>query len=670
MNFLISLAFASATLANVPNLKTLWRDGWYRAAVGHNGFEGVIWYNPDNAKFEMNFNKRPNFDYFQLKTHAVAYADQHHVENGVSGFDVTKLGNTYEYLYMGFFVNPVATEDEDGTFTFEAILATYTIEIFDTIVILEKITNEVICGGTFIAGKLEQYNWVLPDYQVIIYMADQQHLAINLLNFNDPTFYKAEAYTQVDCAGEVVATKKGNTNSINEWFKFAYNSDILSIRFLDNAKCHNLDASKKHSANAVQLNAPGIKMSFKQNSIFEPTYYSLEYNQLKTQSDEALGGYHVHKWPLPDSEIGSSNRGNAGCGDTGGHWNPYGINKPEGGFESGREHEYYEIGDLSSKFGSLADKIRQKGSWIDFNLPLFGINNIEQRSIVFHAANGGARKLCYNLRNGLSNERNHAHFINSFTRDQGGLLLKLSVYQPGWSTPTALHVYTEADNTVSSSSFDVYLNEGICSGVAASGLPGALNTSNFKQVDSGIKNANRSEVVLQSTSLLTTTAFNYDGESTTSALYKILSGEWMKKDTMYSLVLVDDNGDNVGCFDLYEPVIPVSVNENGQFKQGKFCVAPKKKMKGNFGGVRAQACKNNDSKQSFYNDNGWKIRMNNNENSCIAASKNGNGRVHLAKCDNNSDMQMWAYKDGKTSLVNRSSRCIKIKGRKLLMGKC
>ena len=59
-------------------------------------------------------------------------------------------------------------------------------------------------------------------------------------------------------------------------------------------------------------------------------------------------------------------------------------------------NDEYEVGDLSGKYGSLVNLTNYNGKHIDYNLPLFGKNSIQGRSIVIHKTKtmGGMRWVC------------------------------------------------------------------------------------------------------------------------------------------------------------------------------------------------------------------------------------------------------------------------------------
>lgn len=59
-------------------------------------------------------------------------------------------------------------------------------------------------------------------------------------------------------------------------------------------------------------------------------------------------------------------------------------------------NDEYEIGDLSGKYGSFLNLTNYKNTDFDYNLPLFGKNSIQGRSIVIHKMKtlGSKRWVC------------------------------------------------------------------------------------------------------------------------------------------------------------------------------------------------------------------------------------------------------------------------------------
>lgn len=69
-------------------------------------------------------------------------------------------------------------------------------------------------------------------------------------------------------------------------------------------------------------------------------------------------------------------------------------------FSLGTDDEY-EIGDLSGKYGSFLNLTSYNKELMDYNLPLFGRNSIQGRSVVIHKLkiqDNNARWVCNNIK--------------------------------------------------------------------------------------------------------------------------------------------------------------------------------------------------------------------------------------------------------------------------------
>lgn len=132
-----------------------------------------------------------------------------------------------------------------------------------------------------------------------------------------------------------------------------------------------------------------IKLS--QESMYDPTTIDVNVTGLRSLA----GGYHIHAWPVPQK----LEKSETVCDPShvAGHFNPNNIvvaNSPSPG--SGTPDQY-EIGDISGKFGLLNGKSELITTYMDYNLPLYGINSVIGRSIVIHKESGGARWVCANI---------------------------------------------------------------------------------------------------------------------------------------------------------------------------------------------------------------------------------------------------------------------------------
>ncbi|XP_077425870.1 uncharacterized protein cusr [Vanacampus margaritifer] len=133
-------------------------------------------------------------------------------------------------------------------------------------------------------------------------------------------------------------------------------------------------------------------ISFRQASPFDQTELMLNLNNLRS----LVAGFHVHNFPVPSGRNSSTDL--CSNDNLGGHWNPFGLdtNAPTYPSGPGSTHDLYEVGDLSAKHMSLANKNESDVTFVDFNLPLFGQNSIVGRSIVIHLLDG-ARYVCSSI---------------------------------------------------------------------------------------------------------------------------------------------------------------------------------------------------------------------------------------------------------------------------------
>jgi len=130
-----------------------------------------------------------------------------------------------------------------------------------------------------------------------------------------------------------------------------------------------------------------MQMYLSQVSPFHPTLVDVSYQQyLSPRVDTYLDNYHVHEFPLGETQQSVS------PAFTAAHHNPYGALTPFG--PSIRD---FETGDLSSKHGGVKSSVNFAVKYLDFELPLYGIYTIGGRSLVFHEVGTGDRILGANL---------------------------------------------------------------------------------------------------------------------------------------------------------------------------------------------------------------------------------------------------------------------------------
>ncbi|XP_055867441.1 uncharacterized protein LOC106052162 isoform X1 [Biomphalaria glabrata] len=135
--------------------------------------------------------------------------------------------------------------------------------------------------------------------------------------------------------------------------------------------------------------------SFSQNSPFDPTVVQINFQGLNNNSK----GFHIHSWPTPTKITPDQDL--CGAAVTSGHFNPYNknVNSPIYPQPDASTDDMYEVGDLSSKYGTLANLQSLNGTYTDWNLPLFGANSIIGRSLVIHHNDpAGSRWVCANVR--------------------------------------------------------------------------------------------------------------------------------------------------------------------------------------------------------------------------------------------------------------------------------
>lgn len=169
------------------------------------------------------------------------------------------------------------------------------------------------------------------------------------------------------------------------------NGRFLLLRLGSGFQCAQIYQVPEKQVTAV-VDMRGIKgqLTFRQASPFDPTTVQVNLTNLR----RAVAGYHVHMFPLPSLRTPVSRM--CSNDNVGGHLNPFGVNTSDPSYPRvpGSTHDMYEVGDLSSKHGSLADLDDVNQTVTDFNLPLFGRNSIVGRSVVIHLRTDGSRYAC------------------------------------------------------------------------------------------------------------------------------------------------------------------------------------------------------------------------------------------------------------------------------------
>ncbi|KAJ8365455.1 hypothetical protein SKAU_G00142860 [Synaphobranchus kaupii] len=174
-------------------------------------------------------------------------------------------------------------------------------------------------------------------------------------------------------------------NSSKDVTNFNTDARFMVLKFGGKYMCAIVRVMEGKQVNA-RVNMKGARgyISFSQPSPFDVTNIMVNLTDLKSR----VSGYHVHQFPLP--QMMSTREGLCSNDNVGGHWNPFNLNTTDPAYPRvpGETHDMYEVGDLSSKHGSLGGTDNFEASFTDWNLPLFGRNSITGRSVVIHYPNG------------------------------------------------------------------------------------------------------------------------------------------------------------------------------------------------------------------------------------------------------------------------------------------
>lgn len=130
-------------------------------------------------------------------------------------------------------------------------------------------------------------------------------------------------------------------------------------------------------------------ISLTQRSQFHPVISEVKLTGL---SGEA-GSYHIHEFPVPPRLKPED----APCGATGGHYNPFRVDKSMSPPGATGTSDKYEVGDLAGKYGDLKNKTTMEGTFVDPALSLFGARSVVGRSVVIHHSPIPHRWVCANI---------------------------------------------------------------------------------------------------------------------------------------------------------------------------------------------------------------------------------------------------------------------------------
>uniref|UniRef100_A0A0B7AD11 Superoxide dismutase copper/zinc binding domain-containing protein n=1 Tax=Arion vulgaris TaxID=1028688 RepID=A0A0B7AD11_9EUPU len=174
------------------------------------------------------------------------------------------------------------------------------------------------------------------------------------------------------------------------------NGKLLLIKTSNGSfACAVIKAFSGHKA-LVEFSHEGVTGSvmFSQSSPLDPTTTVINITGLNNMAS----GYHVHVWPTPTKITDGQDL----CGGiiVSGHYNPYNkiVTSPSYPSPDNSTDDMYELGDLSSKYGTMAQKTNMINTYTDYNLPLYGQNSIIGRSfVIHHNDSAGSRWICANI---------------------------------------------------------------------------------------------------------------------------------------------------------------------------------------------------------------------------------------------------------------------------------
>ena len=85
----------------------------------------------------------------------------------------------------------------------------------------------------------------------------------------------------------------------------------------------------------------------------------------------------MHELPVPQEARASGEA----CSATGGHFNPFNVDAKLGPAAGEGSDDEYEVGDLSGKYGGLADREERSDGFVDPSLSLFGRYSVVGRCV-------------------------------------------------------------------------------------------------------------------------------------------------------------------------------------------------------------------------------------------------------------------------------------------------
>ena len=283
-----------------------------------------------------------------------------------------------------------------------------------TLVLSNHNDNHFVCAPILLASQ----NYILKrnfDQFYLTTLVKSETASTFAINVNPSsqttqTTIALKSYEGTECSGEPQDSLIFDSSIVDYWHRVNFRPTVLSI--LIGQKCISLENKGFFKSEPVRARTDELDFSIQQHSPFHPTEYKLSFEK----NDSPYTDYKIHNYYVDPSD--------SKCFSTG---NPYDAGmklKQKGYFE--RSHEDFHIGDLSSRHGSLRGMKQIDQKFVDHNLPLFGINTVEGRSIVFYNEDGMLSS-CYNLTSDIPYYTYESHLHNPSTLSKSKFVFRQAI---------------------------------------------------------------------------------------------------------------------------------------------------------------------------------------------------------------------------------------------------
>ncbi|KAF5278486.1 hypothetical protein FQA39_LY05975 [Lamprigera yunnana] len=173
---------------------------------------------------------------------------------------------------------------------------------------------------------------------------------------------------------------------------------------------------------------------------FQQTEYDITNVEVLLEGLDNNKGYHVHITPIQENLQFPCEASTVYD-----HWNPLNVDSRSSPKHYHGTPDQYEVGDLSSKFGTLEDHVIYKQDYNDTMLPLFGPRSILGRSVVIEKKTKNTRWACTTIERGYSpSEAREIRAIASFHHPQGYaygyMRMRQLIYNDGSQSDTIVEI--------------------------------------------------------------------------------------------------------------------------------------------------------------------------------------------------------------------------------------